>query len=228
MASFATEEKERLELYKLIIGCVVPRPIAWVATRGHNGVDNLAPFSFFNAVGSNPPTLAFSCGDRGEEMKDTSRNLTEQPDFVVHIVSETMAEKMNETCADFGAHVSEFTESGLTPVPGTVVRAARIKEALVAMECRVSHHLRLGEKPPRSSHILGEVLYWHIDDSLLMERGRINADVLQAIGRMGGVDYVGTANRFGIDRPVIAPEDPRSIPSYQKRGRVAPKPLPST
>ncbi len=217
MADFASTEKVQNELYKYLIGCVVPRPIAWVATRGVSGAANVAPFSYFNACGANPPTLAFTVTDRGSAMKDTSRNIGEHPEFIVHIVSESMAEQMNVTCGDYGAHIDEFREAGLTPVPGTVVRVPRIREALVAMECRLTHHIRLGAKPPYASHILGEVLYWHLDDSILMERCRVDADRLRAVGRMGGTEYTRTLDRFAIERPVVNEADPRSVASYRTR-----------
>ena len=218
MADLATKDIPKAEIYKLIIGCVVPRPIGWVATLGADGVANLAPFFFFNGVANNPPTVAFSVIDRGQEMKDTSRNVGDVPEFVVHIVSEDLAEQMNQTCGDYGAHISEFEQAGLTPVPGTVVRVPRIKEAKVAMECRVSHNIRVG---PSCSHILGEVLFWHIDDSIIMERGRIDADKLRAVGRMGGLEYTRTQDRFAIDRPVIPDEDPRSVAAYRAQAIAA-------
>lgn len=214
MADFATTEREPTDLYKLVIGCVVPRPIAFVATRSAAGLPNLSPFSFFNAVCGNPPTVAFSVNDRGARMKDTSRNIGEHPEFIVHIVSERIAEQMNVTCGDYGAHIDEFREAGLTPVPGTAVDVPRVKEALVALECRMIHHLRIGHKAPFTSHILGEVIYWHVDDSVLMERGRVDASVLRAVGRMGGIDYTRTQDRFSLERPVIPAEDPRSVASY--------------
>ena len=223
MAEFASSEKKLRELYKLIIGCIVPRPIAWVATKGADGVANLAPFSFFNGVSGNPPTVAFSVGDRGGEMKDTSRNVEAHPEFIVHIVSEPMAEQMNVTCGDFGAHIDEFAESGLTAVPGTKVDVPRVAEALVAMECRLSHHLRIGETPPVTSHILGEVLYWHLDERIVNGEMHVDADALQAIGRMGGIEYTRTKDRLAIVRPVIAEEDPRSIAAY-KASLAAPLP----
>jgi flavin reductase (DIM6/NTAB) family NADH-FMN oxidoreductase RutF len=224
MPHFASSDRERSEINKLIVGCVVPRPIAFVATRSAAGQANLAPFSFFNAVCGNPPTLAFSVIDRGNLMKDTSRNIGEHPEFVVHIVSESMAERMNVTCGEYGAHIDEFKESGLTPVPGTVVDVPRVKEALVAMECRLTHHLRLGAKPPYTSHILGEILYWHLDDALLLERGRVNADVLKAIGRMGGAEYARTRDRFAMERPIVTEDDPRSVASYLQSRQPAPVP----
>jgi flavin reductase (DIM6/NTAB) family NADH-FMN oxidoreductase RutF len=214
MAQFASSEREAADVYKILIGCVVPRPIAFVATRSAAGLPNLAPFSFFNAVCSNPPTLAFTVIDRGPRMKDTSRNIGERPEFIVHIVSEPIAEKMNLTSGDYGGHVDEFVEAGFTAIPGSAVEVPRVKEALVAMECRMTHHLRIGAKPPYCSHILGEVLYWHVDDSILTERGWIDADALQAIGRMGASQYIRTADRFTMERPVLAEQDARSVATY--------------
>jgi flavin reductase (DIM6/NTAB) family NADH-FMN oxidoreductase RutF len=224
MTQFASSEREGTDLYKLLIGCVVPRPIAFVATRSAAGLPNLSPFSYFNAVCHNPPTLAFSVNDRGTRMKDTSRNVGEHPEFIVHIVSEHIAEQMNATCGDYGAHIDEFKEAGLTPLPGTVVEVPRVKEALVALECRMTHHLRIGHKPPFTSHILGEILYWHVDDSILMERGRIDPDVLKAVGRMGGSEYTRTRDRFTMERPVVPEQDPRSIASFLATRKAAPVP----
>jgi flavin reductase (DIM6/NTAB) family NADH-FMN oxidoreductase RutF len=226
MASFHTADRPGRELYKYIIGAIVPRPIAFVASRDRAGNVNLSPFSFFNGCTFNPPTLAFTVLDRGEEMKDTARNISEHPEFIVHIVSDPLAERMNVTCGDYGADVNEFVEAGLTAVPGTVVQVPRVAEALVAFECRTSHHLRLGAGPPRASHILGEVLYWHIADALLDESARnpIRAEVLRAVGRMGGIEYARTTERFEMERPLIAPEDPRSIPA--RKAALAGRPVP--
>ena len=116
MAQFATRDQEKMALYKLMIGLIVPRPIAWVATLGADGVPNLAPFSFFNGVCPDPPTVAFSVVDREGSMKDTSRNIEHLPEYVIHIVKEDLAEQMNTTCADFGAHVDEFSEVFLDDV----------------------------------------------------------------------------------------------------------------
>jgi len=226
MTSYSPSEMDGRDFYKLMIGCIVPRPIAWVATRGADGAANLAPFSFFNGCTFNPPTLAFSCTDRGEDMKDTSRNITEHPEFIVHIVSADLSDAMNITCGDYGADVDEFDEAKLTPVPGTVVDVPRVAEALVAFECRVLHHLRLGDSAPRCSHIVGEIVHAHLDERIIdpAARNPIKADVLQAVGRMGGIEYARTTDRFEIPRPIVAPEDPRSIPA--RKQATAPKPTP--
>ena len=227
MAAFHSHEKPGRELYKYIIGTIVPRPIAWVATRSAGGLPNLAPFSFFNGITYNPPTVAFSAIDRDDGPKDTARNVTEHPEFIVHIVSQHLAEQMNVTCGDFGADVDEFSEAGLAAVPGTVVAVPRVAAALVALECRVSHHIVLGDQPPHGHHILGEVLYWHIDDRILDPGARnpIRAEALAAVGRMGGIEYARTTDRFEIARPEIRPEDPRSI-AARKAAQAATVPPP--
>jgi flavin reductase (DIM6/NTAB) family NADH-FMN oxidoreductase RutF len=227
MADFHTRDKPAQLLYKFIIGCIVPRPIAWVSSRSADGLVNLAPFSFFNGVCYNPPTLAFSVIDRGETMKDTARNISEHGEFIVHIVSEPVAERMNVTCGDYGTDIDEFREAGLTAVPGNEVQVPRVAEALAAFECRLAHHLRLGAKPPHTNHFLGEIVYWHLDDAILDETARnpIRPEVLQPIGRMGGVEYARTRDRFTMERPVVAPEDPRSIPSRNAARQAAKPPL---
>lgn len=225
MAQFATTDREPLALYKLMIGFIVPRPIAFVSTVSREGVANLAPFSFFNAITYDPPTVMFSVIDRAGERKDTSRNIEQNPEFVVHIVSEDIAERMNVTCGDYGAHISEFQEAGFTALDSERVAVPRVAEAQVAMECRLSHHLRIGRAPATASLVIGEVLYWHIDDSVLMERGRIDPEKLRAVGRMGGVDYATTRDRFSLERPLIADSDPRSVAAYRaKQGGGTPSP----
>jgi flavin reductase (DIM6/NTAB) family NADH-FMN oxidoreductase RutF len=214
MVQFASGDRNSNDLYKLLIGCIVPRPIAFVSTRSLSGEANLAPFSFFNGVTAYPPTVAFSVIDRGAMMKDTSRNIQEYPEFVVHIVGEKLAEQMNVTCGEYGAHINEFVESGLTPIPGTMVHVPRVNEALIALECRLTHHLRIGSTAPITSHILGEVVYWHIADSLVTPQGRINPQVLRAIARMGGSEYARTGDRFVMERPVVHDNDPRSVASF--------------
>lgn len=215
MPSFDTTGKDPLSIYKLIIGSIVPRPIAFVSSLGREGVANLAPFSFFNGVCYHPPTILFSAVDRQGEKKDTARNVEEIPEFVVHIVSEAIAERMNVTCGDYGAHISEFQQAGLTAVPSTRVRPPRVAEAQVAMECRLSQIVRVGIAPNQASVIFGEVVHWHVREGILDSRDRVSADALKAVGRMGGIEYTRTRDRFAMDRPVIPDDDPRSIAAYK-------------
>jgi flavin reductase (DIM6/NTAB) family NADH-FMN oxidoreductase RutF len=224
MPEFDTSAKEPLSIYKLIIGSVVPRPIAFVSSVSPEGVANLAPFSFFNAVCNHPPTILFSVVDRKGEKKDTVRNVEAHPEFIVHIVSEAIAEKMNVTCGDYGAHVSEFVEAGFTAVPGTRVRVPRVAEAQVAMECRLTRIVDVGVPPDGAHVVFGEVIHWHVQDGLLDSRERVDADKLRAVGRMGGIEYTRTRDRFSLDRPVIPDEDPRSVAAFRRmQGGTSPK-----
>ena len=215
MASFSASERDSRTLYKVLIGCVVPRPIAFISTRSASGDANLAPFSFFNAIGAYPPALAFSPNDRGTEMKDTLRNILEHPEFIVHVVSEPIADRMNVTCGEYGSDIDEFVEAGFTAVPGTAVDVPRVAEALAAFECKLYQHIRMGDTPPCNNHVIGEIVHFHLDERILDEAARnpIDADALAPVGRMGGIEYARTGDRFAIKRPVVPPEDPRSIPS---------------
>lgn len=218
MASFSPKDHTPLDIYKLMIGSIVPRPIGFVSSRAADGTVNLSPFSFFNGCTFNPPTLAFTSIDRGSEMKDTAKNIQENPEFIVHIVSEDLAEPMNATCGDYGPHIDEFKEAGLEAVPGTVVNVPRVAAALVAFECKTMHYIRLDNgTPPAASHVIGEIQLVHVADALLDERNRINPDVLKAVGRMGGDEYARTKDRFALQRPAVPPEDPRSIATYKKK-----------
>jgi len=177
---------------KLLIGCIVPRPIAWVSTVGADGVHNLAPFSFFMGVCNDPPTLAFSVGPRagGAEtgaavLKDTVRNLEATGDFVVNVVDDALAERMNLTSGEYPPEIDEFVLAGLTAVPSTRVRAPRVREAPISLECRVAQFLRVGRGP--HSLVLGEILYFHIRDDLYDPgTGRIDMRRLTPVGRLAG------------------------------------------
>ncbi len=212
LIQFASEEKKYTELYHLMVGCVTPRPIGWVSTISAQGRANLAPFSFFNGVSPNPPSFAFSSLDRRDgSMKDTVSNLREVPECVIHIVSEELGAQMNETSADFDHRVDEFEESGLKALPSHSVSPPRIENALAAFECRVSHHLRLGSRPPHASHVVVEALYWHLNSKVVNDDNTINPDALRSLGRMGNMDYTRTNKRFAMSRPVISANDPRAI-----------------
>lgn len=188
-------------IYKLMIGSIVPRPIAFVSTIGTDGIRNLAPFSFFNGVCSNPPIVLFSTVVRrdGKE-KDTLRNVEASGEFVVNIVSEDFAEKMNITSADFPPEVDEFAESGLTPVPSDLVKPPRVKESRIAMECKLVRVVRFGSGPGSGCTIFGRILRFQIADALF-DNYRIDPDKLAAIGRMGGPTYTRTRDRFDLIRP---------------------------
>lgn len=186
--------------YRLLIGCVVPRPIAWVSTLGPDGIPNLAPFSFFMAVCADPLTLAFSAGPRGGSKKDTIRNLEHTREFVVNVVDDTHAEPMNLTSGEYPPEVDEFALAGLQAAPGVVVRAPRLADTPIAMECRVTQVTPVGRGP--HSLVLGEVVYLHVRDDLFDPRtGRIDVRRLQPVGRLGGELYAHVHDIFELKRP---------------------------
>lgn len=188
-------------IYKLLIGCVVPRPIAWVSSLSDDAIPNLAPFSFFMAVCNNPPTLAFSSGRREDKKKDTVRNIEHTQDFVVNLVDDALAEQMNLTSGEYPPEVDEFALTGLTAAPGIKVKAPRVMEAPISMECRVVQILPVGHGP--HSLVLGEIVYFHIRDDLYNPNtGRIDMQKLHPVGRLAGNLYTHVHDIFEMKRPV--------------------------
>ena len=188
-----------LNNYKLLIGSVVPRPIAFVSTVSPEGVGNVAPFSFFNAICGDPPTICFSTGVRTPR-KDTLRNVELTGEFVVNVVSEEIAEKMNVCSGEFPYGVDEFEVSGLTPAPSEVVKAPRVLESHVNMECKVVQIIEVSIRPMGATLIIGEVVRFHVDDAIV-DNFRVDPETLRAIGRMGGNGYTRTRDRFDMIRP---------------------------
>jgi flavin reductase (DIM6/NTAB) family NADH-FMN oxidoreductase RutF len=190
-----------INIYKLLVGAVVPRPIAFVSTISPEGAANLAPFSFFTVASANPPVLCFTTSYR-EPCKDTLVNVRATKEFVVNIVSEEFAAKMNVTSGEYSYGVDEFAESGLTPVPSDLVRPPRVKESHVNMECKLLQTVEVSNQPLGGTLILGEVIRFHIDDAII-EEFRIDPDKLAAVGRMAGNTYTRTGDRFDLIRPQI-------------------------
>ncbi len=187
--------------YKLVIGCVVPRPIAVVSTVSPEGVPNVAPFSYFTVASHTPLSLAFTVGGpKGDgSMKDTLRNARFVADgglgeFVVNVADETYAAGMAMSGESIAYGESEFDHAGLTPAPSRVVRPPRVGEASVAFECRTTHTIPIGA----ATLVIGEVHHIYVRDGLVDGRMRVDADKLAAIGRMAGNDYVRTRDRFEV------------------------------
>jgi flavin reductase (DIM6/NTAB) family NADH-FMN oxidoreductase RutF len=197
---FDPEKISPLDNYKLLVGTVVPRPIAFVSTISPEGVRNLAPFSFFTVASSNPPVVCFTTSFR-EPRKDTLVNIRATGEFVLNIVSMEFAEKMNATAAEFPYGVDEFAMSGLTPVAADLVRPARVAEAHVNMECKLLQIVEVSNQPLGGTLILGQVVRFHIDDAI-MDGARIDPAKLDAVGRMAGNTYATTRERFDLIRPV--------------------------
>jgi len=187
-----------------MIGVIVPRPIALVSTVSGEGQFNLAPFSFFNAICSNPPMICFSTGIRArpEPWKDTLRNIDRTKEFVANVVSEEIAEPMNLTSGDYPPEVDEFRVAGLTPVPSDLVRPPRVKESPVQMECKLHFFIDISALPGGGSIVLGEVVRFHVDDAVV-DGFKVDPDKLGAIGRMGGTSYTRTRDRLDMIRPKV-------------------------
>ena len=189
------------QVYKILIGSIVPRPIAFVSSISPEGKPNLAPFSFFNAICGDPPTVAFATSFR-EPRKDTYTNVKATGEFVVNIVSEEIAEKMNLCSGEYPHGADEFEISGLTAVPSDLVRPRRVRESHVNMECKLVQIVEISNRPNGGSLIIGEVIRFHVDDAII-DNFRIDPDKLRAIGRMGGNDYARTRDRFEMIRPKV-------------------------
>jgi len=190
------------DIYKLMIGMIVPRPIAFVSSVDSSGTRNLAPFSYFTACSSNPPMVCFCTTIRSgpRPYKDTLENIRATGEFVLNIVSEEFAEQMNLSSADVPPEVDEFVLSGLTPIASDLVKPPRVAESKVQMECRLHQIVVVSDQPGGGILILGEVLRFHVLESLL-DGYKIDPDKLNAIGRMGGPTYVRTHDRFDMQRP---------------------------
>ncbi len=189
------------ELYQHMIRLVTPRPIAWVSTISNDGVPNLAPFSYFNAVGSNPPTLMFCPANRPDgTRKDSLANIEQNGEFVVNVVPFDLAEPMNQCGAPYEPEINEFEAAGLTSADSTQVRPPRVAEAPACFECVLHTALSLGTGPGGANLVVGRIVAIHVRDDVLDEKGRADPGRLDSIGRMGGISYTRTTERFDLER----------------------------
>jgi flavin reductase (DIM6/NTAB) family NADH-FMN oxidoreductase RutF len=206
MRSIHPSEHRVSEIYKLMTGLIVPRPVALVSTVDQDGVPNVAPFSFFSGVGSNPPTVLFcpalrsNDGSRPDDRKDTLRNVEQTREFVVNIVSSAIADASNLAAAEVGPEVDEFQLAGLTPVPSEVVRAPRVAESPAQFECKLLEIVFTGKGSGAGVIVLGEIVCIHVAREL-EDHFRIDPEKLDAVGRMAGNTWVHTRERFDLIRP---------------------------
>ncbi len=201
---------ETRQIYKLMTGIIVPRPVALVSTMDRSGVANLAPFSFFSGVGSNPPTVLFCPALRApsesgtefrpEMRKDTLRNVEETGEFVINVVSEGISLAANASSADVPPEVDEFELAGLTPLASEAVRPPRVAESPAQMECRLLQVIYTSHAPGGGVIVLGEVVRFHLREDLL-DDFRVDPAGLDAVGRMAGQTWVRTRDRIEIIRP---------------------------
>lgn len=191
-----------MEAHELLVGAVLPRPIAFVSTIGADGVNNVAPFSFFSSISVKPAYVGFSIGRyRDGRKKDTLVNIEFSKDFVINIVTEELVDAMNQASKDYPSDVDEFKEVGLTAVKSDLVRSPMVAESPINMECQLVKILEFGETPRINHFVIGEVLRVHIKDNLWIDN-RIKADRLRAVGRLGGELYCRTTDMFEKKRPL--------------------------
>lgn len=188
-------------LYKLLTGTIIPRPIGWISTIDDNGINNLAPFSYFNMVSSDPPCLMFSTRRDDNKNKDTLNNVLQNNQFVVNLVTIDVAEQMNTTSAAVAASVDEFELANITPIDSVFVKPKRVKESLVHFECEKIHHYIIdNETGGGACVIIGKVITMHIDDSILMENHKINLEKYKPVARLAGSNYSTLGELFQIKR----------------------------
>ena len=193
---------KRTEAYMWMTTTILPRPIAWVSTVSADGKTNLAPFSFFQAITANPPTLMFVPANlRDGSPKDTLRNIEATGEFVVNVVPFALAEPMNATAALLPHGESEFEKFGVESAPSTHVCPPRVAASPAAFECKLDRIVRIGEGPGAGNVVFGRILAMHVDPTVLDADGLPNAAKLDLVGRMGREDYSRTTGQFSIKRP---------------------------
>lgn len=197
----AAEREKRANL-KTLLSCVMPRPIAFVSTLSRTGVANLAPFSFFNAVGSSPPAVIFSPATKADGTnKDTLVNLGAVPEFVINVVSYAIRDAMNDASFPFPSDVSEFEAASFTPLPSKFVAPPRAAESPVHLECKLHDVVKVGEGPLSANICIGEVVCFHVATEMLLEDGTVDVEKIDLIGRLGGDDYATIRDRFEMQKP---------------------------
>jgi len=192
------------DVYKLLIGSIVPRPIAFVSTVSATGVRNLAAFSFFNGVCPRPFIVSFATMLRGADAakKDTLVNIEETKSFVINIVTEDIVSQMNLTAPEFPPAVDEFVEAGLTAIESVSVAAPRVAESPIQMECELVQIVSFGDEPGAGSLVIGKVVRLHIREDVY-DNGRIDIDSLRPVARLAGDVYSRPTDRFVLKRPKL-------------------------
>ncbi|ARI75606.1 flavin reductase family protein [Halobacillus mangrovi] len=197
---FNPAELETQQIYKLMSGSVVPRPIAWVSTLSDDGLLNLAPFSFFTVASRKPPMLCISVGpgvgEREGTVKDTLANIRANGEFVINISTTPLGNQLQKTAEHVPSEVDEFAKAGLTPEPSELVKPMRVKEAPIQMECKLHQIVELG-----SDHlVIGELVMYHIEEKYYLEPYKVNLTALRPLGRL--------ANQFSEIKDIFSlPKD---------------------
>lgn len=194
-------ESNSSSIYKLLTGLVIPRPIGWISTIDKNGINNLAPFSFFNVVGEDPPHVMFSTVRTGNKNKDTLNNVLENKQFVVNLFTEELVEQMNITSQSLEPNVDEFELASLTAINSQLILPKKVKEAKAHFECEMVHHYFLeGHQNGGACIVIGKILQIDVSDEILLENDKINLEKYKPVARLAGSNYSKIGEIFSIKR----------------------------
>ena len=198
---FDPQNLEQKSIYKLLTGIIIPRPIGWISSISEEGIANLAPFSYFNAVGDDPPHVMFSAGRGANSNKDTLNNVLATKQFVVNMVTEELVEQMNSTAQGIPPHESEFDLANLTPIPSLKIKPPRVKESPISMECELVHHYTLEDNKYGGSTILvGRIVMFHIAENVMLDDFKINLETYKPVARLAGSNYSKLGEIFSVKR----------------------------
>lgn len=191
MKTIIPKETPIPQLFGTLLSAIGPRPIAFASTVDKDGNPNLAPFSFFNIFGANPPTLVFSPSRRGRDntTKDTYNNVKEVAEVVINVVNYQMVQQVSLASNEFPTKDNEFIKAGFTPIPSDLIKPFRVKESPVHLECKVNQVIETGTEGAAGNLVICEILKIHIDESILDENGKIDQQKIDLVGRMGGDFY---------------------------------------
>ena len=201
MKKIKAETLSDMQNYKLLSGSIIPRPIAFVTTQNLKGDINAAPFSFFNVVHHTPPMIAIAVQRTKGNRKDTSINIEQSGEFVVHITDEAIVNDVNETAAPLEYGVNELKRTSLSMIDSDLIKVPAIKEAKVRFECKLHQIVQLGNKDNGSDLIIGEIVVYHIDEEVYFEDSKIDANQLNPVARLAGNDYSLLGQTFTVNRP---------------------------
>ena len=192
MLSFIPKEKSIPELFGLMLDAIGPRPIAFASTMDENEIPNLAPFSFFNAFGANPPIIVFSPARRGRDntTKHTFENVKLLPEVVINIVNYSMVQQVNLASTEYEKGINEFEKAGFTPLESDLIKPFRVKESPVQMECKVLNIIETGTEGAAGNLVICEVVKFHYHQEILNEKGQVDPHKIDLVGRMGRDYYV--------------------------------------
>jgi flavin reductase (DIM6/NTAB) family NADH-FMN oxidoreductase RutF len=192
------------DIYRIMVNLIAPRPIAWVSTQSDTGQSNLAPFSFFNGVGSNPPCLMFAPANRADgSKKDTLRNIESNGEFVVNLVSYSQAKAMNQTAAEYVSDISEFEKCHIAAEQSSHVQPLRVADSVASFECDLIQAIELGSGPGGANLVVGRIIAIHVKDEVIDAEGHLQSEQFDLIGRLGGTEYTRVADRFSLERPKL-------------------------